>query len=122
MKRAPWALGHKHQHWRRVRFDHGGVRDVDTAAQGVGGPRTALHAPAAPAPTAKITWKMSAAIDSDDEEQMETSDDDEGSGSSEGEEESDEGESDEESGGEARRKKRNKRRSQQQGRPASRFF
>ena len=111
-----WAVGHKYQHWRRVRFDYGGILEVDTAALGVGGgPRTALHAPATPAPTAK--WKMPAAVDSDDEEQMETSSGGEGSGSSEGEEsDEDETESDEESGGEARQKKR-RQRSQQRGRP-----
>jgi hypothetical protein len=48
VKKAPWPPGHKHQHWRRVRFEDGWIRDVDTAATGVGGRlRTAEHAPAA---------------------------------------------------------------------------
>ena len=41
VKQAPWAVGHKYQHWRRVRFDYGGVLDVDTAGGPGGRGRTA---------------------------------------------------------------------------------
>jgi hypothetical protein len=48
---APWPAGHQWQHWRRVKFDDGALRDVDTAA-GPGSFRvlpggTAVGAPAA---------------------------------------------------------------------------